>query len=254
MSEIKNIPEWLPDWADESAYPDPDPDTLQGKIIWAWEFLRRNPEYQEVYRLYKQTSDASEKMLLGLEIAQKYGFRFKPVAPSRDNPFALTPAETSDLSPEEETLLRHTYFNFSSPVRVLNNFTKLWGIGSSPVQSELITKGLGSNDVVIAFDLRLPAASQAEVAREYIEDLQQLLEVKPQKNELHFERFKNYLRILDAKLSGAADDEIALKMYAQISDHEDSGKGANAVQRAYKRAKEIRDREYKYIIVSMGVS
>lgn len=193
-------------------------------------------------------------MLLGLEIAQKYGFRFKPIAPSRDNPFALTPAETSDLTPEEETLLMHTYFNFSSPVRVLNNFTKLWGIMSSPVQSELITQGLGSNDVVIAFDLRLPPASQAQVARRFIEDLQELLKVKPQEHNLHFGEFKNYLRILDAKLTGAADDEICLKIYPQISDHEDAGKGANAVQSAYKRAKEIRDIEYKYIIVSLGAS
>ena len=191
MPEKKNILKWLPDWTDESAYPEPDPDTVRGKIFWAWEFLRRNPRYQEAYRLYKQSSDVSERMLLGLEIAQKYGFRFKPVSPSRDDPFALTPAETADLTPEEEALLIHTYFNFSSPVRVLNNFTKLWGIGSSPVHSELITRGIGSDDVVMAFDLKLPAASHVEIAKKYIEDLQQLLKVKPQKHELHFDRFKD---------------------------------------------------------------
>ena len=38
MSEPKNILEWLPDWTDESAYPDPEHDSLQGKVIWAWEF------------------------------------------------------------------------------------------------------------------------------------------------------------------------------------------------------------------------
>jgi hypothetical protein len=250
LSKRKEIPQWLPDWTDESAYPSPDSDTLNGKIMWAWEFLRRNPKYQQAYNMYKQTPDAGEKMLFGLEIARNYGFRFKPVDPSRDNPFALTPAEISDLTPEEKTVLMHTFFNFSSPVRVLNNFSKLWGLMSSPVQSELITQGLGSNDIVIAFDVRLPAASQAEVARRYIEDLQELLQINPLEHKLHFGEFKNYLRILDAKLTGAVDDEIASKIYPRTSGQEDARQGTNAVLSAYKRAKDIRDKDYKYILTS----
>jgi hypothetical protein len=246
----ENISKWLPDWMDESAYPNPGPDTFHGKIVWAWEFLRRNPEYQKIYDLYKQTSDTSEKVLLGLEIAQKYGFRFRPVAPSQDDPFTLPPLTTSELSAEERTLLTDTFFNFSSPVRVLNNFSRMWGITSSPVQSDLMTQGLGSNNIVIAFDLGLPPGPQMEIAGKYIEDLRDLLKMKPQEYNFHFGDFKNYLRILDAKLSGATNDEIASKISLKTSGHEDAGQGEIGIQRAYKRAKEIRDKEYKYIIVA----
>src|SRR5713101_9944015 len=39
-------PDWLPDWKDKSKYPDP---TNTSGRVWAWEFLRRNPEYQQLW-------------------------------------------------------------------------------------------------------------------------------------------------------------------------------------------------------------
>ncbi|MFA5593272.1 MAG: DUF6499 domain-containing protein [Micavibrio sp.] len=35
---------WLPDWRDKSQYPDP---RSTSNKQWAWEFLRRNPDYQK---------------------------------------------------------------------------------------------------------------------------------------------------------------------------------------------------------------
>lgn len=43
--------QWLPDWKDETAYPDPETTSLQQ---WAWEFLRRNPEYQKDFLAWKE--------------------------------------------------------------------------------------------------------------------------------------------------------------------------------------------------------
>src|ERR1700739_3527049 len=37
-------PPWLPDWLDQSQYPS---DTT--RLEWAWQFLRRNPEYQRFW-------------------------------------------------------------------------------------------------------------------------------------------------------------------------------------------------------------
>jgi len=37
---------WLPDWRDASQYP---PVEGTSGTRWAWEFLRRNPEYQKAY-------------------------------------------------------------------------------------------------------------------------------------------------------------------------------------------------------------
>ncbi len=41
--------EWLPNWKNANEYPDPDTTYLKE---WAWEFLRRNPEYQQDYSNY----------------------------------------------------------------------------------------------------------------------------------------------------------------------------------------------------------
>lgn len=41
-------PDWLPDWTDPAAYPDHG----ENAAAWAWEFLRRNPEYQEDFAHY----------------------------------------------------------------------------------------------------------------------------------------------------------------------------------------------------------
>jgi hypothetical protein len=44
-----NKPDWLPDWKDISKYPDPK-EASGG--VWAWEFLRRNPQYQQLWEQY----------------------------------------------------------------------------------------------------------------------------------------------------------------------------------------------------------
>lgn len=41
-------PEWLPDWTKPEAYPDHG----ENASAWAWEFLRRNPEYQKDFADY----------------------------------------------------------------------------------------------------------------------------------------------------------------------------------------------------------
>src|SRR5438477_241770 len=40
------IPDWLPDWTKQHQYPDPKTTSSRQ---WAWEFLRRNPEYQRLW-------------------------------------------------------------------------------------------------------------------------------------------------------------------------------------------------------------
>jgi Family of unknown function (DUF6499) len=39
-------PPWLPDWTDPNNYPDP---TNTSRLEWAWQFLRRNREYQRLW-------------------------------------------------------------------------------------------------------------------------------------------------------------------------------------------------------------
>lgn len=57
-----DVPGWLPDWHDLSHYPDPDKDSME---IFAWEFLRRNPEYQADYeRVWGSLSESQRRAVL----------------------------------------------------------------------------------------------------------------------------------------------------------------------------------------------
>ena len=44
---MSEVPDWLPDWRDETSYDIPGPEDW---AAWAWEFLRRNPEYQKAWQ------------------------------------------------------------------------------------------------------------------------------------------------------------------------------------------------------------
>lgn len=44
---MSDIPDWLPDWRVETSYDFPGPEDWGA---WAWEFLRRNPEYQKAWQ------------------------------------------------------------------------------------------------------------------------------------------------------------------------------------------------------------
>lgn len=102
MSE-KTIPEWLPDWQDASSYAFPDENDREG---WAWEFLRRNPDYQLAWKEqyvegplrrawaehFEEPGNVSPASAAAMIINNERARRFKPSA---------DPAETSCGSYEE---------------------------------------------------------------------------------------------------------------------------------------------------------
>ncbi|HEV3444258.1 MAG TPA: DUF6499 domain-containing protein, partial [Gemmataceae bacterium] len=54
-----SVPSWLPDWTDATKYPDSK--KTSGRA-WAWEFLRRNPEYQKTWDQFAmQTASFPQK-------------------------------------------------------------------------------------------------------------------------------------------------------------------------------------------------
>src|SRR3954469_18574636 len=59
------IPAWLPDWKNTASYPDPG---LRGGTTaywtWRWEFLRRNPEYQEDWNRFTNSEMTKDERQL----------------------------------------------------------------------------------------------------------------------------------------------------------------------------------------------
>ena len=65
-------PDWIPNWRKESEYHDPETTTSQQ---WAWEFLRRNFDYQRDYSDFEvmivpDILKQAEKRIITEEVAQ----------------------------------------------------------------------------------------------------------------------------------------------------------------------------------------
>ena len=58
---ISPPPPWLPDPRKPEEYPDPETTSLRQ---WAWEFLRRNPQYQEDYERFKDVLSVPAEVCL----------------------------------------------------------------------------------------------------------------------------------------------------------------------------------------------
>ena len=97
-----NKPDWLPDWKDKIKYPDPKKATGR---VWAWEFLRRNPQYQQLWEestalpkpvnfIYTYSSSEFEKRL---EITERFEKEFGLSAPASPSMASTDP--TSNGAP-----------------------------------------------------------------------------------------------------------------------------------------------------------
>lgn len=207
-----SIPEWLPEWRDAAQYPDPENTSY---TQFAWEFLRRNSEYQSDFEkcglskghvcspseedceICAQGSDRSYLLALGdqtlefYEAALKWGILslnppWHPAAPvflNKQIPYTwVGDGENGDLPRE-----RAVVFN--------------------PREGELL----------VVYDVRYPLESQeiivGKLLREKRDKLKQKhsgpLKALPSKTELHIQ-----LRILDAMTSGVDDADIEENIFA----------------------------------------
>ena len=72
--DMKKFGEAITDWRFKKNYPDPK---NTSRFKWAWEFLRRNPEYQDDYKRYLKTKSNQTKKAL----KKKWGLKYKMLNP-----------------------------------------------------------------------------------------------------------------------------------------------------------------------------
>jgi hypothetical protein len=92
----KTYPDWLPDWLDSSVYPDPKSTSREQ---WAWQFLRRNKQYQTQWKnLFNSHPFQCERISGGThfiysnewnELAATWGIHGLPPDPSENEPKGL---------------------------------------------------------------------------------------------------------------------------------------------------------------------
>lgn len=236
---------WLPDWRNESEYTD------HGDYLyaWAWEFLRRNPDYQADYARWAALPDevmASDGMSC---VSPKYKLGLGDFHPM----FYCQPAEglpaidgetVGDYEKRTEhwpELLRVHFENkwgmrqLADPADpnlpwwsdegdlamppYLPYFTDQFFWTSNPIELDERLRLLVSwpeeidrHVVTISFDLRFPIDDQITEARKILADAERPVKIRRMGIPQEKKRL-TILRVLDAKLSGATADEVMDELY-----------------------------------------
>lgn len=151
-------PDWLPDWTDPAACPDHG----ENAAAWAWEFLRRNPEYQADYAHFIAVPDS---------ILAEDGFTVKSqkwqgstYVPWADMQFYHAPAGAAHAG---ETVEAYETRTGAEPVRLETWLLQKWGLIhlNDPASAEPLW--LSPDDPMPPFILQQP--SHDDDFRQYIE-------------------------------------------------------------------------------------
>lgn len=227
-------------WLDESNYPDAhaEPEHL------AWEFLRRNQNYQEDYFVAKDCDEQRRKVGNWRETAAHKRYRF-----------LCWRYRINEICDPEE--------NYSSALGArLGLVTSASGdrfrqSECSTLDADIRTVPELPGQIVIKFDIAFSIEAQIERARkrldeelayyQRIEDAAAASHVEyerrwaPLKKQLRPEQLPTYLRVLDGIASSASLQDLADELF---KDHADPTRAAN---RAKKTALSLRDTDYIYI-------
>jgi len=214
---------WLPDWRDRSQYPDPK---SASREQWAWEFLRRNKEYQEQWRNLSTSRPLSSSAISGgaffigdvtwNDFADRWGIIGVPPNPANNLP-------------------KSTFFR-SSLMITTSHFCE-----DLKEQQKLAPRS--QTEIVV----RLPLTQSLNALRVGLEPILKSA-IESCKNKLDGEskaiartdNYAAYLRIFDGFLSGASRREIALELYPR----QDLNSKADSVSYDLDRAKELVDSGY----------
>jgi len=230
--DIKEVREsWRPDWRDATQYPDPETTSM---AQWAWEFLRRNAEYQKYFvdsvkaMLTSDPSDPTEQ-----ELPRKYGLA-RMVDPAE--PFS------------EKIILR----NLGCPHYA-------WYHPENPATVALTASEPG--DVVMKFNVRYPLAAQVKWAKHILERFRALNKdagfTEPIDPRAQIRKYPFYLQLLDARAAGVSAREIAKAIVPGADDDEKNP----PPERAYDRpvydgldaARKLSREGYRYLLLSAKI-
>ena len=165
----------------------PNPEKKNGAEL-AWEFLRRNPKYQEDFDKFKKLKSQTakrklqEKWLPGLPA-------FKLFDPKDSRPRGLKLALTH------------------AP-----RFAVPGGKGAATI--ECLYKG----DVFVTFNLNVPIKRQLEKTQKFLEQERKEQNIKPIEKNPQTHLFPHYWRLLDARAEGEHDSQIAEYFYGDKKD------------------------------------
>ena len=254
---------WLPDWRKITDYPDPK--TTKGRQ-WAWEFLRRNPEYQ---RLYAEYDSLSIKRPLkahpaGYEYLTKDSYiDYFREAKSNEacrqadlirqemlKKFGLRVLLHDDLLAPDCTDFKRLAFqnDFYPPYIVYRDLPLSQGLYSTD-EGESFTGFLvpivprKEGEITIKFNPNYSIDSQLEAAKKILTN-----RFGEKAKRLRADNNIQYLRILDALANGVDKSEIKSALYPYIKDAYPEYGATKKLFQQQKEAEKLRDVGYVDLI------
>jgi hypothetical protein len=216
--DLKKFGSAITDWRFEKSYPDPK---KTNRFKWAWEFLRRIPEYQDDYERYLTINCNQIKKKLKI----KWGLKYKMLNPygkayKAEYHFNTYPRE---FSPQNK--------NEAIEELIFNPFSDISECG-------------------FIFNLKLPIKKQIQVAENELLKVKKGFKLSESKIKERFpyEIFRLYLRVLDAKGKDEKKENIIKGLY---KDH--YGKPRDNLRKNISAALHYRD-NYKLLLLPLTTS
>ena len=267
-------PHWLPDWDDVKAYPKPK-DLDWGQ--WAWQFLRRNPEYQKDYENWQALIDtlpadcnrlpsAEEDIRFSFfdppaKAGETYKEYLKRVGAYRQSPvFNSLPGKYGykpfferrlaserrwlecGLEPPEQELFRGFFFTEVGLEMVL---------GSPEIVDHKVELQVGNFEAWVPINLEWPIDIQLKRAKRPLEQYKSHLKKKwglePIETRYQIKKFPYYIRLLDAEVSDADVKTMAACLLPNQENEHPEYRASKNIQQGLARAKRLRDRDYRFI-------
>jgi len=283
---LNKIPEWLPNWQDETSYSFPDSENLR---LWAWEFLRRNPEYQKAWQdnyvdgPQRWVIEDLEKLKsMTLDERQQYEndtqeYRNEMVG-RMDNQFCDPPALPGEMREEyfkrtKAGSLRPLGKHLSEKFGLSAHF--LWDPADNRPDWSVIRfkssagpsfldqspgfdndsigalKPSGPSEVVVKFNFEWPLEMQWRRVSWWLEHRQKKLDeegvITFQNPRKNVSRYPVHLRLLDADIHGVPVSEIAAVMFPEKTNEYANAQGSQTVKNKLAAAKKMRDEGYLYL-------
>jgi hypothetical protein len=215
------VNKWIvPDWHDPTQYP-----CNCSLRQWAWEFLRRNPEYRDMWLEHiKPSYDPAAALAprgVGLvkpahcvpaakqaELVHRFGLDSFPPSPDDDRPPLFTRSGLRYTTEREAGIL------------------------------------LYPEQIAVVLDLKRPVERQVAAIRALIVKEKKRIGRKEHRNRLR--QFASYLRVLDGGDAGATPAEIGMVLFGDKS-HEER---LIAVRDYRDAATRLRDTDYLFVAIS----
>lgn len=247
---------WLPDWKDPSQYPDFEKISLNQK---AWEFLRRNPKYQEDYSRYMELQDKYASRYIPQELVRQYRPTGAILIIDKEIIWPDGKKTTKYISPIKYVQRKYG-LRFGLPNPALKYMDQMFGFEGACGFSYLTyiegNKGAiapeSQNEVIMCIDFSLP---DEILIKRFKNELKRIrhefklsgIDAPTSKRDIG-SKYRDYLRVLDAYESKADVRVIATILFPNLDNIDPDYAANQKVNNYFRAAIKLRDSDYQHLI------